>query len=300
MSHTTPSIRSPSTPSSGIWFSLFSLYLIWGSTYLGIRFAVQDIPPFLMAGTRFLIAGAIMYGILRLRGEAHPTRVQWISAGKVGVLLMLGGNGLVTFAEKLGVSSGLAATVIAIMPLWAALFSGLFGRWPSPLEWAGMGLGTLGIVLLSSDGNLKSNPIGLLALLGATATWALGSVWSRHLEMPKNLMAPATEMMLGSLPMIAIGLFSGERITTMPGPLALGSYFYLISFGSIIAFSAYMYLTARVSSTVATSYAYVNPVVALLLGALFAHEIITPQAMIAMPLILGAVALVGYAQRQKK
>ncbi|MDQ3266825.1 MAG: drug/metabolite exporter YedA [Myxococcota bacterium] len=280
--------------------ALVAVYFIWGSTYLAMRFAVESLPPLLMAGTRFLIAGGAMYGWLRLRGGAHPTWPQWRSGLFTGVLLLGFGNGAVALAQKLGVSSGLAAVMVASMPLWAALFSGLWGEWPRWRDWLGLGIGASGIALLNLDSNLRGSAVGALLLVLAPVSWALGSVWSRRLPMARGPMGSATQMLSGGVVMLLVGLLF-EPLPTAPTARSLGALAYLAVFGSIIGFSAYGYLLRTVRPAVATSYAYVNPVVALALGVLVAGERITPVAMLgAGVVLLGVViALVGKGQAPK-
>jgi drug/metabolite transporter (DMT)-like permease len=176
----TPVEATSDSKSLSIWLSLLAVYFIWGSTYLAIRIALGGFPPFLLAGIRFVIAGSLMYTFLRLRGTPNPTRKEWSGAAIVGLLLLLGGNGLVTFAEQ-WVASGLAALVVATVPIFAALFAGIWGRWPTRREWLGLGIGFVGVALLSLDGGMSSNSLGAAALLLATISWAFGSVWSRYL-----------------------------------------------------------------------------------------------------------------------
>src|SRR5688572_15004131 len=164
-SPTSPPPAPPTREWLPVVLALISVYVIWGSTYLAIKWALEGgFPPFMMGGVRFLIAGALMYGFLKLRGVPNPSRQQWLALAPIGVLLLAGGNGGVVFAEQ-WVSSSLAAVWIASMPLWAALFSGLFGRWPGVLEWVGLGVGLVGVVLLNGEGDFQANPIGALALL---------------------------------------------------------------------------------------------------------------------------------------
>src|SRR5690348_833541 len=177
-----------------IILSLLSLYFIWGGTYLAMRIGLQGFPPFILAGVRQLTAGIILYVFLRLRKRALPTRKQWLTAIVVGGLLLVVGNGGVVFAEQ-WVSSGLAALALGAIPLWAAVFSGLFGRWPTRIEWFGLGLGFSGLVLLNLENGLHANPIGAIVLLIAPISWALGSILSQHLPSPKGLMASASQML---------------------------------------------------------------------------------------------------------
>lgn len=281
-----------------IWLALLTVYVIWGSTYLAIRIGLEGFPPFLMAGMRFLLAGALMFGFLRLRGTPNPTRKEWVGASIVGILLLLGGNGMVTFAEQ-WVASGIAALAVATVPIFAALFAGVFGKWPSRMEWLGLGVGFVGVVLLNLEGDMRANPLGAAALLFATASWAFGSVWSHYLTMPKGMMASATEMLAGGAALMVLGLGAGERMVAIPGPRPLLAFLYLLIFGSIIAFTAYSYLLQRVRPSLATSYAYVNPVVAVALGVGLAGENVTLIGLLAMPIILAGVAIVVMARNRR-
>jgi drug/metabolite transporter (DMT)-like permease len=279
--------------------ALFSLYIIWGSTYLGIRYALEGFPPFLLGGIRFVIAGGALYTVLRLRGAAAPRREQWIGAGIVGLLLIVGGNGGVTFAEQ-SVASGLAALGVASTPLWIVLFAGLWGNWPARREWLGLLLGFGGVVLLNLEGDLRANPWGAAALLLATLAWSFGSIWSRHLRLPDGLMASAAQMLIGGVVMLLISLGAGERIVAMPSARALGALVYLITFGSLIAYSAYGYVFARLRPALAASYAYVNPLVAVGLGVGLAGEQIGVRGVVAMLVILASVGLLAVVRKQNK
>ncbi len=281
-----------------IILSLLSLYFIWGGTYLGMRIALQGFPPFILAGVRQLTAGIILYLFLRLRKHAPPTRKQWLAAIVVGGLLLVGGNGGVVFAEQ-WVSSGLAALALGAIPLWAALFSGLFGRWPTRVEWFGLGLGFLGVVLLNFENGLHANPLGAIVLLLAPMSWALGSILSQHLPSPKGLMASASQMLAGGVMLFIVGFGVGEHMTSIPGLRPLAAMAYLIIGGSLIAFSAYGYLLRHVRPALATSYAYVNPLVAVGLGVALAGEQITMVGLIAMLTILSGVGLVTLGRERR-
>lgn len=280
-----------------VLLALLTVYLVWGSTYLAIVFMVETMPPLLATGVRFIVAGGVMYGWLRLSGMPNPSRAEWAASARVGALLMGGGMGMVSLATHLGVASGLAATFVATMPLWMGLWGRLWGEKTRALELMGMGLGVAGVAVLSLEGNLRSNPLGLFLILFAPMCWALGSVWSRHLALPKGLMTPATQMLVGGVVLIPMGLALGERFTQVPSLESLLAWLYLVSFGSVIAYSAYMFLLENVRPALATSYAYVNPVVALLLGAFLAAEPIDLYAWIALPVILLSVGLVALARR---
>jgi drug/metabolite transporter (DMT)-like permease len=281
-----------------IILSLLSLYFIWGGTYLAMRIALQGFPPFILAGVRQLTAGIILFLFLRLRKHESPTRKQWLTAIVVGGLLLVVGNGGVVFAEQ-WVSSGLAALALGAIPLWAAVFSGLFGRWPTRIEWFGLGLGFSGLVLLNLENGLHANPIGAIVLLIAPMSWALGSILSQHLPSPKGLMASASQMLAGGVMLFIVGFGTGEHMTGMPGPRPLAAMAYLIIGGSLVAFSAYGYLLRHVRPALATSYAYVNPLVAVSLGVALAGEQITMIGILAMLTILSGVGLVSLGRERR-
>ncbi|MBS0194992.1 MAG: drug/metabolite exporter YedA [Proteobacteria bacterium] len=280
-----------------IVLALASLYLIWGSTYLGIAIGLQGFPPFLLAGLRMGAAGALMYAVLRRRGVPAPTRAQWKNLVPLGLWMVLLSNGLVTWAE-IHVSSGLAAVAVASMPIWAALFWMLRGHHPSRGEWAGLAIGFVGIAWLNLGGELRASPLGMLALVVAAAAWAWGSVWSRGRDLPSPFMSAAGQMLCGSAMMLATGLVTGERIHAMPSAAAFGALAYLTVFGSIVGFTAYIWLLDHVRPALATSYAYVNPPIAVLLGVAFAHERFGLHEAGAMAVILVGVALVILGRRK--
>ena len=277
--------------------ALLAVYLVWGSTYLAMRFALKGFPPFLLGGIRFLIAGAILYATMRLKGLPNPTGREWGGAAVIGILLLGGGNGGVVFAEQ-WVSSGMAALVIGTTPLWVALLSGFFGNWPRRSEWVGLVVGLLGLACLSADGGLRASPVGAVALIVAAMSWAFGSVLSGRLALPGGLMAPAAQMLCGGAVMLVLGLAGKEHLPQQPGTGALGAMAYLIA-GAIVGYSAYTYLLRTVRPALATSYAYVNPVVAVLLGALLAGEKVTAAALLALLLIVIGVALTAFAKQKK-
>lgn len=279
--------------------AFFALYVIWGSTYLVIRIGVESWPPLLLAGIRFVIAGSLMYGFLRWRGAPAPTWAQWKAAGIIGVLLLAGGNGGVSVAEHMGVASGVAALAVATVPLFTLLFGYFWGTRNTRLEWAGIVLGLIGIAMLNLGSNLQSSPLGATLLILAAASWAFGSVWSKHLPLPQGAMASAVEMLVGGVVLLIGSAASGEHLQKVPpieGWIALA---YLTIFGSIIAFNAYMYLLKHVRPAAATSYAYVNPAVAVLLGIVFVGETIGIEEALAMLVIISAVVLIGLPQWRK-
>jgi len=278
--------------------SLFALYIIWGSTYLGIRYALESYPPFLLAGVRFLIAGVLLFGFLRLRGITAPSARQWRNAAITGVLLLGFGNGMVCFAEQ-RVSSGIAAVAVASMPLFAALFSSLYGERPTRREGLGLAIGFIGVVVLNLGNALSASRLGAAALLLAAMCWAFGSVWSKRQDMPKGPMNTAAQMLCASMALIIVALLAGERLPAHPTARATLATGYLIVFGSIIAFSAYLYVLKHVRPALATSYAYVNPPVAVLFGLLLVGEHVGPYDLAGMAIILLGVGVITFARQRR-
>lgn len=279
--------------------ALAAVYLVWGSTYLAIRVGLESFPPFGMGALRFLAAGIAMYAFLRWRGHASPTRAQWRNVAILSVFLLVTGNGLVNVAEQT-VSSGLAAVAVASMPLWAALFGRLRGQHPTRGEWLGLAIGFLGVVWLNIGSEMRASAVGMVALLLAPISWAWGSVWSRGRDLPAPAMSTAAQMLLAGFFMAAIAAALGERIVATPSLSATLAVVYLAVFGSIVAFSAYVWLLGHVRPALATSYAYVNPPIAVLLGAALLGERFGAQAIGAMAVILVGVAIVVRAKAKPR
>src|SRR5438552_3322650 len=273
-----------------ILLSLLALYILWGTTYLAMRVGLTGFPPFLLASIRFLIAGAILYPILRLRGAPTPTRKQWLGSLIVGILLLAGGNGGVIFSEQ-WVASSLASVGIAAVPLWTALFAGLWGRWPTRIEWLGLGLGFIGVILLNLGNGVWANPLGAIALLLAPICWALGSAWSQHISLPSGLMSSSAEMLIGGGLLVIMSFGLRERTPNLAVSQSLWALAYLVVFGSLVAFSAYGYLLRYTRPALATSYAYVTPMVAVGLGVVLANERLTPLEVVAIRITLTGVRL---------
>ncbi|MCP2013114.1 drug/metabolite transporter (DMT)-like permease [Deinococcus sp. HSC-46F16] len=265
------------------------VYVLWGSTYFGIKVAIESLPPMGMLAVRFLAAGALLYAFLRWRGAPRPTAQEWRASALVGLLLLGGGTGLVTLAER-DASSSVAAMVIAVSPLFASLFARLWGERTSGREWVGIGIGLVGIVLLNV-GELRATPLAAGLLILAPLCWTFGSQWSRRLPLPAGLMGSAAEMLTGAVLLGGMSLVMGERWGT-PTPASLWALAYLAVFGSLVAYSAYMYLVAHTRPALATSYAYVNPVVAVLLGVGLGGESLTGLGWLALAVILAGVVLV--------
>lgn len=276
-----------------VLFSLFALYVIWGSTYFAIRIGVGFWPPLMMAGVRFLLAGLLMAGWLKWRGAPTPSRREVAGAALLGLLMPGIGNGLVTMAET-EVSSGVAALVVATVPLFTTLFARFLGHPTRPKEWLALALGFSGIVVLNLGANLAASPRGALLLILACAGWALGSALSKKVTQPAGMMSSAVMMLCAGLQLLLASRLSGEHLQAMPGLAGWMAVLYLVVFGSIIAYSAYIYLLGHVSPAVATSYAYVNPVIAVLLGMALLGEHVGPQEWAGMGVIVSAVLLLAW------
>src|SRR5438874_4869808 len=285
-----------------------ALYLIWGSTYLGIRFAIETVPPFLMAGTRFLIAGVIMYGIAWLQGIGKSNWANWRTSLIIGACLILGGNGGVTVSEKY-IDSGLAALIVAVVPIYIVVLgwaSGIAPR-PTPIVWLGLVGGFIGVgVLLGPALRFSSNggghpAIGMSILLVSSFIWSAGSLYSRtakHAASP--FLTAAQQMLCGGVLLLLAGIVTREVRRFHPGSvsiLSLASFIYLVIIGAVVGYTAYIWLLRHCEPAKVATYAYVNPIVAVLLGAAFAGETITMRVLIAAALIIGSVALVITAQQ---
>ena len=284
-----------------------AVYLIWGSTYLAIRFAVETIPPFLMAGSRFVFAGLVLYAYARGTGAERPVPAHWKSAAIVGGLLLLGGNGGVVWAEQY-VSSGGTALLVATVPIWMVVLNWLRrgGVRPTPGTVAGLAIGMFGIAILVNPTDVVAgegvDPVGAIVLVGAALSWALGSIYSRHTPLPASpLLATAMEMLCGGALQLVAGAVAGD-VTRFDASIvtskSLLSVAYLIVFGSLIGFSAYIWLLRVTTPAKAATYAYVNPVVAVLLGWLLADEGLEPRTLLAAGVIVAAVVLITRAPQR--
>ena len=294
-----PSSPVPAAPAARVALALGAVYLIWGSTYLAIRFALEGgFPPFLLGGIRFLVAGGLMFAVLRGRGVPAPTRAQWANAAVMGGLMLLLGNGMVNLAET-KVSSGLAAVTVASAPLWMAVFAAMRGHRPTRLEMLGLGIGFVGVVWLSTGGSLTGAPLGLVALLVASVSWSFGSIWSRGRDLPSPFMSSAAQMLCGGAMMLVAGFAMGERLHGLPSAHAIGAFWYLVVMGSLAGFSAYIWLLHHVRPALAGSYAYVNPAIAVALGAWLAHERFGMRELVAMGVILAGVVAITLAKAAK-
>jgi drug/metabolite transporter (DMT)-like permease len=299
------------TMKSRIWTALIALYIVWGSTYLAIRFAVETLPPFLSAGLRFLISGAILVVWRLSAGDPAPTRRQWISTGLVGLALLLGGNGLVSWAEQ-RVPSGIAALLVSTSPLWLVLFEALRrgGLRPGWRGVIGLLIGFGGVLLLVGPSQFGSrlgsqfDTLGTIALFFAALLWSIGSIYSKITDMPgSSLLATGMEMLTGSLGLflvsLALGEFHGFNLAAVSARSWLGLT-YLILVGSLVGFVSYGWLLQNAPISLVSTYAYVNPVVAVFLGNWFAGEDLTPRILIAAAIIVGSVVLINSASKPKQ
>ena len=285
-------------PPSLLLPALLACYLVWGSTYLAIRFALVSFPPFFQMGTRFLAAGALLMAWVWWRSpraaalSALPTRAQWRNALVIGTLMLGGGMGLTASAEQ-HIGSGLIAAFIAVVPMLVCGWGLLFGRRPGRLEVAGMAMGLAGVGLLVRGASFAAAPAALASIAGATLAWSLGSVLSTaRLPLAPGPAGFASEMLCGGAVLMIISLAVGEQFAAPPQPLAAAAWAYLVVFGSLIAFSAYLYLLGHASPAIATSYAFVNPVIALFLGVAFANEAVSGGEWLACGVILFGVFLI--------
>jgi len=286
-------LDSPSSPGRRTLLALAAVYVVWGSTYLGVLIGLEGFPPMLLSGIRFLIAGGVLLAVLAARGAALPDARQWKSAIPIGLLLFTVGNGCVCVAE-VHIGSGVAAVVVATMPLWMALFAALSGERPSRREWLGIAIGFAAVLLLSAGSDLRADLWATLVLVGAPVGWALGSIIARRQPRGRGgLMAvAAAQMLAGGAGSALLGLASGEHIAALPPARPLVAMVYLVLVGSFVGFIAYSWLLRHTRPALATSYAFVNPVLAVALGTLLAGEPLTWQTLVATPLVVAAVALV--------
>ncbi len=287
--------------------ALAAVYLVWGSTYLAIRFAIETIPPFTMAGVRFTVAGWLLYGLVRMRGAPAPTRRHWMSAAVIGTLLLGMGNGGVTWAEQL-VPSGIAALVVATVPAWMVLFDWMRpgGTRPTVRVVLGLALGLAGIGLLVVAGQAdfsaaRIDLAGVAALLLAALSWAFGSIRSRSLDVPSSvLQLTAMQMIAGGMVLFGAGVVTGEParldLAAVSGQSGL-ALTYLIVFGAWVGYGAYIWLLRNTTPAVVSTYAYVNPGIAVFLGWLLADEPLDGWMLGAMAVTLAGVALITLPKR---
>lgn len=288
--------------------ALLSVYIVWGSTYLGIKIAIETFPPFLMAGIRFIIAGALLYGFVVIKEKKHPKLIEWRDTTIIGTLLLLGGNGLVVIAEKT-IPSSIAAIVIATVPLWMIVIAWLLKSQiiPNRSTLIGTLIGFVGVIILmfpSYQEHLHFDTFGLLLTLLAAILWSLGSIYSQKATLPSSVMlSTAMQMLSGGLVLIIVATLFGEWQQFHVEMLSSRSLFaltYLVLIGSLVGFSAYVWLLKNASPYLASTYAFVNPIVALFLGYVFADEVLSVKALIATALIISAVVMITFSKAKKR
>lgn len=299
MNTTTLPIKTAAGLAPKLMLCLAATWLVWGSTYLAIKVALVSLPPFFQMGSRFLVAGALLAGWMRWRGVAWPSRRQWLHALVIGGLMLGGGMGGTATAEQT-VGSGLVVAFIAVMPLMIAGLNLLWGEKPTRLESLGIAFGLAGVLLLTQGQGFGASPAGLVAISVACASWAVGSVLSqRSLPLAPGPMGFASEMLAGGAVLMGLSGASGEALPSHIEPQALWAWAYLVVFGSLVAFNAYMVLLAEASAGLASSYSFVNPVIAMLLGVTLAGEQISGHEWLAAGIVLVGVVLLlmGRAKR---
>ncbi len=276
--------------------SLVVVYVVWSSTYYALRVAVEELPALIMGGVRYLIAGSLLFAFARLRGARSPTPKQWLAALPSGGLLFLIGNGFVALAE-VKLSSAVAAVVVATMPMFAAAMAPLFGEKSRRGEWVGMVLGLFGVIVLSLNGELQAEKRSALLLFVAPVGWALGSMLSRKLKGAEGMLAPAAQMICGGVLLVVAGFARGEAWPSHVTARGLAAVAYLVVLGSLAGFTAYAHLLKSTRPALAMSYSYVNPPLAVLIGAALGREHIGPEMLLAVALIgAGTFALIRTAK----
>lgn len=298
-------LRPTHTVSPLVVACLAATWLIWGSTYLAIKWALVSFPPLYQMGTRFVAAALLLGAWAWWRGARWPTPSQWLSAAVLGALMIGGGYGATAFAE-VSVSSGLVVAFIAVSPALVMLCEWPFGVRPTPLQAAGIALGLVGVAMLTRGQGFGASLPGLLAMITACSCWALGSAWARHglpggrpLALAPGAAGYASQMLLGGLVLLAGSWAAGERPTMPPDPRALACWAYLVVAGSLVGFSAYMVLLERTSTALSSSYSFVNPIIGLVLGVALGGEVVSgPEAMAATVIAAGVVLLLWSRRRR--
>jgi drug/metabolite transporter (DMT)-like permease len=288
------------------WIALVAVYIVWGSTYLAIRFAIETIPPFLAAGLRFLVSGAILYVWQRASGVPAPKKVEWRSAAIIGLLLLAGGTGDLTWAES-RIPSGIASLFIATVPLWMVVLDAIRpkAKRANWLVWVGVVMGLAGTALLANPWQTHTSsppldPLGIGVLIFASLSWSIGSLYSRKAPLPEApLLGAGMEMLMGSLGLFIFASLLGEWSQFHPQAISMrsvGGVLYLIVFGSGIGYVAYTWLLRRAPTHIVSTYAYVNPVVAILLGSFVGHEPLEKLEIISAIIIIASVVLITTAR----
>lgn len=283
-----------------LYGALLIVYIVWGTTYFALDVAMQSLPPVLMNGVRFVAAGAVMLVIARWQGLAWPTDAQWRSSALIGALMAFAAMALVVLAQRLGIGSGLMATVVTTMPMWLALWTRWGGERVPLTSWIGLALGALGALVLALEGDFSATPLGALLAFGAPLCWSLGSYASRKLVLPAPAMASGAQWLIGGLLGVVVSAMfePGARQFEWAQASAASAlaWVYLVVMGTLVTLNAYLWLLKNTTAALAGSYSFVNPVVALCVGVLFGGEQLTGWVFVAMPLILLALALILYGR----
>ena len=278
--------------------ALLIVYIVWGTTYHALNVAMQTMPPLLMNGARFVVAGAVMLALARWQGQAWPTAAQWRQSALIGGLMAFGAMGLIVLAQRMGIGSGLMATVVTTMPMWLALWTRWGGERVPATSWLGLALGVAGAAVLAGEGDFSASWLGGLLAFGAPMLWSIGSYASRKLDLPPPAMASGAQWLLGG----AMGVLAAlwwEPATQVwqwqsVSAASLAAWLYLVVAGTLVTLNAYLWLLKNAPPALAGSYSFVNPVVALWVGVALGGERLTGQVFVALPLILGALALIIY------
>ena len=282
---------------SAVALALLLVYVVWGTTYFAIGIALQTMPPLLMNAIRFLCAGCVMLAVARWQGHAWPTAAQWRNTAVVGGLMVFMAMNCVGFAQKLGIGSGLMATVVTTMPMWLALWSRWGGERVPLTSWIGLALGVVGALLLALEGDFSATWLGALLAFGAPLCWSVGSYASRRLLLPAPAMAAAAQWLLGGAMGLVVALcFESVSALGAVSARSWAAWVYLLVFGTLIALNAYLWLLQNTSSALAGSYSFVNPAVALLVGVALGGELLTGWVYAALPLIGAALAFILYGR----
>ena len=285
-----------------LWLAaaLLTVYIVWGTTYFALDIAMQTLPPVLMNGLRFVLAGALMLAIARWQGQAWPTAAQWRASALIGGLMAFAAMALVVLAQQAGIGSGLMATVVTTMPMWLALWTRWGGERVPVTSWIGLALGATGALLLALEGDFSTTLLGTLCAFGAPLCWSLGSYASRRLALPPPAMASAAQWLLGGLMgVVAAALFEPGARTFEWADVSAASalaWVYLVVLGTMVTLNAYLWLLKNTSAALAGSYSFVNPVVALAVGTGLGGEALTGWVFVALPLIGAALALILYGR----
>lgn len=293
--------KNTAVAKTSIWLigaCLITVYIVWGTTYFAIKVAIESFAPFFMVGTRFTVAGLALLGWQVLRGKPMPTAKQWRGAALVGFLLLVLGNGMVAVAERT-VSSGATVALISLMPLATVLWSGAFGDWPRRAEWIAIAVGGVGAAIMLLGRDLQSSLSGTLLILFAAASWSLGTVLSRKMDIPHGPTGFGAEMLAAGLIGLIVSAALGEHWVVPKVAHVWWAWGYLVVFGSLIAFSAYRFVVERVSPTLASTYAYVNPPVGLIVGSWLGNEKFSANVLVGLPVVLAAVALHAWIQTRE-